>query len=235
LVTIASWPEAFPALAGRSLETMTACLDPERLDATLEPLLAQADVVTIGPGFGLDAAAGRVVEHVLLRHAGTIVADADALTHFRGRLPELAKSPGRLVLTPHPGEMARLLDTETAEVEADRFGALSKAVAASHAVVLLKGPHTLISAPGERVLVGPAGTPALATGGAGDVLAGVISGLACSAAPFVAAWAGVFVHAVAAEAWAQRHGDRGLLAREVADRVPRALAELAGRGAPLTD
>jgi NAD(P)H-hydrate epimerase len=92
---------------------------------------------------------------------------------------------------------------------------------------LLKGPHTLIGAAGEHVLIGPASTPALATGGAGDVLTGVIAGFACAVEPFVAAWAGAFVHGLAAAAWSSELGaDRGLLASEVADRIPRALAEL---------
>jgi NAD(P)H-hydrate epimerase len=236
LVTLAALPEVFPHLAGRVLEAMTACIDPERLEETLEPLLAQTGVVAIGPGFGLDEVSARVVERVVLRHTGTVVADADALTLFGGRLAALAERAGNLILTPHPGEMARLLGLETREVEADRYAALKRAVELGRAVVLLKGPHTLISAPGERVLVGPASTPALATGGAGDVLTGVIAGLACSVAPFVAAWAGVFVHGVAAERWARRtRADRGLLAREVADRIPRVFAELSAGTAPLTD
>jgi NAD(P)H-hydrate epimerase len=236
LVTVAAFPEVFPLLAARTLEAMTACIDPANLEATLEPLLAQTPVVAIGPGLGLDEAARRVVERVVLGYTGTVVADADALTLFAGRLPSLAERAGRLVLTPHPGEMARLLGIESHEVEADRFAALARAVEQSRAVVCLKGPHTLISAPDERVLVGPASTPALATGGAGDVLTGVVAGLACTVDPFAAAWAGVFVHGAAAETWARsRRADRGLLAREVADGIPRALADLSGRRTRLTD
>jgi NAD(P)H-hydrate epimerase len=172
----------------------------------------------------------------LLHHSGTVVADADALTHFGGRLGALSGSSGRLVLTPHTGEMARLLASDARSVEAERFASLTRAVAESGATVLLKGPHTLISAPGERLLIGPAGTPALATGGAGDVLSGVIAGLACTVEPFVAAWTGVFVHATAAELWSRESGaDRGLLASEVADRIPRALADLSAGSKPLTD
>lgn len=236
LVTLAALPEVFPVLASRVLEAMTACIDPAALDETLEPLLAQAAVVAIGPGFGLDEPSARVVERVVLGHRGTVVADADALTVFAGRLPELSRCAGKLVLTPHPGEMGRMLGVGAREVEADRYSALARAVEQSRAVVLLKGPHTLISGPGEPVLVGPASTPALATGGAGDVLTGVIAGLAGSVEPFAAAWAGVYVHAMAARSWARsRRADRGLLAREVADRIPRALAELSAGKPPLTD
>jgi len=236
LVTIASWPDLQPALSGGVLEAMTASLDPERLEHSLDPLLQTADVVAIGPGFGLDDAARRVVERVLLAHEGTIVADADALTHFSGRLPALRQARGRLVLTPHPGELGRLLSTDAKAVESDRFASLARAVDESGATVLLKGPHTLIGAPGERLLIGPASTPALATGGAGDVLCGVISGLACAVEPFVAAWTGVFLHGLAAAAWSNETGaDRGLLASEVADRIPKALAELSGGPGSLPD
>jgi NAD(P)H-hydrate epimerase len=235
LVTIASWPDAMPAIASRVLEAMTAELDPEQLSRTLDPLLEAADVVAIGPGFGLDEAARTVVERVLLRHAGTIVADADALTHFAGRLPALRES-SRLVLTPHPGELGRMLGSDAKAVEADRFTALARAVEESGATVLLKGPHTLIGTPDEAPRVGPASTPALATGGAGDVLCGVIAGLCCSVEPFVAAWAGVYVHGLSAAEWAAQYGaDRGLLASEVADRIPRVLAELSGGRGSLTD
>ena len=232
LVTIASWPEVIGALSSQVLESMTAALDPERIDATLEPLLDSADVVAIGPGLGLDDAAKRVVERVVLGFTGTVVADADALTHFAGRLERLAERAGRLIVTPHPGEMGRLLGSDARAVEADRFQALARGVAGSVGVVLLKGPHTLIGAPAELPRVGPPSTPALATGGAGDVLGGVIAGLACAVEPFTAAWCGAFLHGAAAAIWAREQGaDRGLLAHEVADRIPAALAEMSGPGA----
>jgi hydroxyethylthiazole kinase-like uncharacterized protein yjeF len=235
LVTIASWPDALPVIAGRVLEAMTAELDPAQLSRTLDPLLEAADVVAIGPGFGLDAGARNVVERVLLGHSGTIVADADALTHFAGRLSAL-RATSRLVLTPHPGELARLLGIDARAVEADRFAALTRAVEESGTTVLLKGPHTLIGTPGSAPRIGPASTPALATAGAGDVLCGVIAGLCCSVEPFVATWAGVYVHGLAAAGWALEHGaDRGLLASEVADRIPRVIAELSGVRGSLTD
>lgn len=237
LVTIASWPDVLGALSAQVLESMTAAIDPERLDATLEPLLAHADVVAIGPGLGLHDAARRLVERVVLGFSGTVVADADALTHFAGGLDRLSQRAGRLILTPHPGEMGRLLGSDARAVEADRFQALARAVGGSAAVVLLKGPHSLIGAPEELPRVGPESTPALATGGAGDVLGGVIAGLACAVDPHTAAWCGAFLHGAAAASWAREQGsDRGLLAHEVADRIPAALAEMSGRGpAELTE
>jgi NAD(P)H-hydrate epimerase len=209
---------------------MTARIDPGALATTLDPLLGRTDAVVIGPGLGLDDAARSVVDRVVLSHTGPVVVDADAITHFQGRPEALASAGGRRVLTPHPGELGRLIGVSASEVESDRFAALARAVDMTRSTVLLKGPHTLVGMPGLPPFIGRAGTSALATGGAGDVLAGVIGALVSSGleAP-TAAFVGAFVHARAAEIWAADSGaDRGLLAHEIADLLPRALADLAG-------
>jgi NAD(P)H-hydrate epimerase len=125
--------------------------------------------------------------------------------------------------------MARLLSATTEAVEADRFGAVARAVAASGAVVLLKGARTLVGAPGELTVANPSGTPALATAGSGDVLSGVLAALAVAVdGTFRAACTGAYVHGAAGERWASMHGqDRGMLAHEIADGVPAVLAGLA--------
>ena len=94
--------------------------------------------------------------------------------------------------------------------------------------MVLKGPHTLVAAPDGRVVVGSTGNPALATAGSGDVLAGICGALACGLPPFEAAYAAVYVHGAAGDAWKARHTDRGLLASEIADEVPGVLAKLQG-------
>lgn len=227
LATICTSPEAADAIDRRVLEEMTARIDPGAIETSLDSILANADSVVIGPGLGLDAAARRVVDHVVLGWDGPKVVDADALTAFAGRAAELAKARGKLILTPHPGELGRLLGTSAAEVERDRFGALARAVDLTSAVVLLKGARTLVGAPGELPLVNVAGTPALATAGAGDVLGGVIAAFAKHLPPRFAAVLGAFLHARSAERWVEATGaDRGLLAHEVADGVPGAIAEL---------
>ncbi len=236
LVSICTSPEAADSLDRRVLEEMTLRIDPARLEASLDEHLAGAAAVAIGPGIGLDERARRVVDHVVLGWDGVKVVDADALTHFAGRAAELAKAAGRLILTPHPGEMGRLLGTSAGEVEADRFGALARAVELTRAVVLLKGARTLVGAPDQPPIVNSSGTPALATAGAGDVLSGITLALACQLAPERAAWCAAWVHGKAAEDWAGESGaDRGLLAHEVADRVPGVLAGLASpaRALPL--
>jgi hydroxyethylthiazole kinase-like uncharacterized protein yjeF len=227
LVTVAALPEAADRLELRVTEAMTARLDPGALEASLDPLLAAADVVAIGPGIGLDEHARRVVEHVLLRSDRAIVADADALTHLAGRVEALAQAPGRIVLTPHAGELGRLLGTSAAEVEADRFTAVAALAERSGKVALLKGAFTLIARPGERIIVNPTGNSLLATGGSGDVLSGVIAALCVRSEPHLGARAGAFVHGLAAERLARERGvDRGVLASEIADAIPAALAAL---------
>jgi NAD(P)H-hydrate epimerase len=229
LVTIAARPEVASTLEQRVLEAMTARIDPEAVESSLGTLLEPTDVVAIGPGFGLDAFARRAVNRVVLEWPGTIVVDADAVSLFKGRVNELANAKGKLVLTPHPGELARLLGISSADVEADRFGALATAVERTRAVVLLKGSATLVGAPGQRIHVNSTGHPVLATGGSGDVLSGVIAALATGAEPLRAATAGAYVHGAAASIAAARRGvDRGIFAHEIADEVPRALAALSG-------
>jgi hydroxyethylthiazole kinase-like uncharacterized protein yjeF len=231
LVTIATHPDAASAVDGRVLEAMTLRIDPAEPERSLREHLEQASAVVVGPGLGFDAVASRLVAHLTTSFSGKVVVDADAISAFAGRAGELARSPGRLVLTPHPGEMARLLGVTTAEVEADRFGAVTRAVSVTRATVLLKGAPTLIGAPGEPISVCPTGHPVLATGGSGDVLSGCIGALLAAAEPFGAACAAAFVHGRAAAGLALRRGvDRGVLAHEIADEVPVAIAGLSSEG-----
>jgi len=229
LVTIAALPETAALLDGRVLEVMTARIDPARIEASLDELLERADSIAIGPGLGLDPLAHRIAEHVLLRVKKTIVVDADAISHFAGRAEALRGAPGQLVLTPHTGEMARLLAGSAEGVEADRFGTLARAVALTEQVVLLKGPHTLIGAPGERVAINVVGSAVLATGGSGDVLTGVLAAFGTLVDARRAAYAAAYVHGLAGERRAETGVDRGVLAHEIADEVPLALGSLRTR------
>jgi NAD(P)H-hydrate epimerase len=229
LVTLAAEPGTAAVLEQRVLEAMTARLDPAAPEASLAGLLERTDVVALGPGLGTDDYARRVVEEVALRFAGLIVADADAISCFAGRAEVLAKASGRLVLTPHPGELARLLGTSIAAIEADRFMAVTEAVERTGQTVLLKGAATLIAAKGARIAANSTGNPLLSTGGAGDVLSGVIAALLVGSEPYAAACAGAYVHGAAADRLRLERGvERGVLAHEVADAVPRAIADVLG-------
>jgi NAD(P)H-hydrate epimerase len=210
---------------------MTVRVDRAEPVSSLRQLLEQADAVVVGPGLGFDDVASRLVAHLASEYSGKVVLDADAISAFAGRAGELSRSPGRLVLTPHPGEMARLLGLTVAEVEGDRFVAVERAVTLTGATVLLKGAPTLIGAPGEPVAVCPTGHPVLATGGSGDVLSGCVGALLVASDPYRAACAAAFVHGRAGAGLALRRGvDRGVLAHEIADEVPVTIAGLSSEG-----
>ena len=160
-----------------------------------------------------------------------VVLDADALfllsqvDDWWTRVPE-----SQLILTPHPGEMARLLKLDDAkEVNGDRIGAALRAAEEWKQYVVLKGAETIIAAPDGKASIGPAGNPALATAGTGDVLAGVIGGLlAQGLEPFDAARLGVWLHAAAGLLVRDEVGEAGAVAGDLLPRLPRAIAELRG-------
>ena len=229
-MTVATWHDALPPLRAASIEVMTASLD-----ALEKPLIevaasfaAAKRAIVAGPGFGTDERAATAIRALLVGYDGNVVLDADALTLYATRASELAAARAKLILTPHAGEAARLLGSTADEVEADRFTAARTLAEKSRAVVVLKGAHTIIAAPDGHLVVCGAGNAALATAGSGDVLAGIIGANACNMQPFDAACVGVYLHAAAADAWSAttppRH--RGLLASEIADRLPDILASL---------
>jgi ADP-dependent NAD(P)H-hydrate dehydratase / NAD(P)H-hydrate epimerase len=228
LVTICTFAEAARSLDQRVVEVMTEALDPERPLAALEKALEGAAAVVVGPGLGLSAPARAVIDQIVLRWPGPKLVDADAVTAFAGRGQELRDAAGQCLLTPHPGELGRLLGVTAALVESDRFGALEQALALTGQAILLKGPHTLVGEPGSTPLVVSEGHPVLATGGAGDVLSGICGALLVGLPRLRAGALAALLHGHAARLWVAAHGgaERGLLARELADYVPQALARL---------
>jgi NAD(P)H-hydrate epimerase len=160
-----------------------------------------------------------------------MVIDADALTALAGR-PELCRAAGGArLLTPHPGEAARLLGIGIPEVQADRLAAARRLAAATGAVVALKGARTVIAAPDGRIALNPTGNPGLATGGTGDVLTGVAGGLlAQGVEPVAALGAAVYLHGLAGDVAAGARGVAGLLAGDVADALPEAIRRVRATG-----
>jgi NAD(P)H-hydrate epimerase len=227
LATICTWPDAAVAIEATALEVMTMRVDPHRIAESIDAALVGKHAVAIGPGFGVSEEARVAVLHVLDAWHGPLVVDADAVTVL-ARSPAALKASPRPVITPHPGELARLLGRPASDLEADRFHAARDAVDATGSVVVLKGAHTVVAAPDGRLAISPVACPLLATAGSGDVLAGVIAALACSLPAFEAACAGVLLHGFAGEAWARAHGgaDRGMLASEIADGVPELVASM---------
>ena len=179
-----------------------------------------ADVLAIGPGLGTSESTQEAVRTILQKITTPVVIDADALTALAGHTEILAAMQAQKVLTPHPGEMARLTGLEIAEIEADRITIAKKYAEQWQAIVVLKGAPTVIGCPNGTVYVNSTGNSSLATGGSGDVLTGIIAGLAAQEISLQeAAICGVYLHGLAAELTGI---DIGLAAGELAALLPQA-------------
>jgi len=212
LVTVASLPEHLVAVVGPCPELMFAALpDADPLD----DLLASADVVVLGPGLGRTSWSQRIYAAVLARRRAdqALLLDADALNLLAA--DPSAPRHDDWILTPHPGEAARLLGVSPAQVQADRRAALARLVETRGGRIVLKGAGTLIGARGMSPQICERGNPGMAIPGMGDVLSGTIAGMLgqCHDAELAVA-AAVFAHASAGDALA-RNGERGILATDV--------------------
>lgn len=226
LVTLASTPDvidrvlpAMPEVMGHALPSFTA-------DA-LEEALENKRALVVGPGLAREERTARELVEALARTNVFAVLDADALNALaadRMALARLSALSGDRILTPHPAELARLLRTTTEVIQRDRFAAAAEAARKFASTVILKGACSVIAKPDGTIAVNSSGTPAMAVGGTGDVLAGLAGALREAVA---AAW----VHGRAGELAAGGH-DRGLLATELADRLPSALHEITARVRP---
>jgi ADP-dependent NAD(P)H-hydrate dehydratase / NAD(P)H-hydrate epimerase len=234
LVTLAAAEGLNPVLETLTLEAMTAPL-PESapgvlgLDA-LEPLVDLARgtrCIAVGPGLGPAAQTGELVCGLVRRSPCPLVIDADGLNHLAGRLDVLTGLPVEVVITPHPGEMARLVGAAPAEVQSDRIGC-ARGLAASLGIhVVLKGARTIIAHPDGRIFVNPTGNSGMAAGGMGDVLTGAIAGLITQGVdPGRAARTAVYLHGAAADTLANAVGPRGFLAGELMHRLPAEIGRL---------
>jgi hydroxyethylthiazole kinase-like uncharacterized protein yjeF len=196
-------------------------------DRAIADALARCDAAVIGPGMLDEAAAGELALRLISPEAPAMVVDAAAMPALV-REPERANGcRGRLVLTPHAGEMAGLLRISKAQVEADPVGCARQLAASLQAVVALKGAVTFIVSPDGHAWRHDGGSPGLATSGSGDVLAGVIAGfLARGAAPAQAAVWGVAVHGLCGRSLSARIAPIGFLARELLDEIAPTIASL---------
>lgn len=210
LVSVATRGEHCASFLARRPELMVRGVESA---AALKPLLAKASVVVIGPGLG-QSEWSRQLFHAALDSKLPLVVDADGL-NLLGADPEALGGSRQWVLTPHPGEAARMLKVSIADVQADRFAAVSTLQSQFGGVAVLKGAGSLIaSAAGnsERIAVADAGNPGMASGGMGDILSGVLGGLLAQGLTLAdAAEAGVLLHAHAADLAASEGGERGLL------------------------
>lgn len=208
LVSVATRPEHVPVVCASRPELMCHQVEePQDLD----PLLARATVLVIGPGLGKTDWARALFEK-LLRHPLPKIIDADALN----LLSEKMIHRQDWILTPHPGEAGRLLDCTTQMIQQDRFLSIAKLQERYGGVIVLKGVGTLIKDDKDCPSLCPAGNPGMATGGMGDILSGIIGGLVAQRLSLkAAADAGVFIHAFAADKAAAQGGERGLLATDL--------------------
>jgi NAD(P)H-hydrate epimerase len=218
----------YPILAAKCTEVMATpvlevapgAVGHAAYDSVLRQL-ASAEAGVIGPGLGRDRSTWRLVIDLVHHVACPLVLDADALNALADAPRSKNKLGKNRVLTPHPGEMARLTGKTVDAIAADRAGVARKAAKEWGAVVVLKGARTIVAHPDGRSSEDPHEVPALATGGTGDVLSGVIGGLIAQGSdPYAAAVTGVYIHAAAGRRVSQRLGDSGLLASDLLLEIP---------------
>jgi len=208
-VIVGPVPEVSPGVAGHSA-----------LSAVIRGFTGAAAGV-IGPGIGRDASTRRLIEDLIPKINAPLVLDADALNLMSEHRSVLPKLSSAIVLTPHPAEFGRLANVETSAVQKDRRGIASRFAKTWNKVVVLKGAGTVIAAPDGRVSLNPVATPALASGGTGDVLAGIIGGLlAQKLPPFEAAVTGVHLHSLAGLELESSLGQAGVLASDLLLTLP---------------
>lgn len=212
---------ALPQTGDRALST-------EAVDPALA-LAEKASAVVVGCGLGRHPETCGFVHKFVRSIRKPLVVDADGLNCLSEDLSTLEGEHGDIILTPHPGEMARLLGTTGAEIQSNRMDAAREAASRFHCTVVLKGARTLIAEPSGRVYMNPTGNVGMATGGTGDVLAGTIGGLlAQGLSPVDAAACGTFVHGKAGDIAAEQLGVAGMIAGDVLNALPEALKELYG-------
>lgn len=225
LVTVASAVSAIPVIAGHAPEVMTEPLAETpngsiAADARLDALAAGKTVIAMGPGLGTDPAIAELVRGACARCEQPMVLDADALVGSPSGVP------GRLrVLTPHPGEMARLTGETTAGIQKDRLAAARAFASERKVTLVLKGQRTVIAFPDGRAWINPTGTPALGTGGSGDILTGLIAGFLAQfpKQPDEAVAAAVYLHGLAGQIGARALGEQTLIATDILRYLPEAL------------
>ncbi len=238
LVTAALPESILEAFEAASIETMSTPLPVsgagELAGEALAALVSVAegkDAVALGPGLGTSSGTCETIRSFCLGVGLPLVIDADGLTAFAGQLRRLGKRSAATVLTPHPGELGRLLAVETADILADRVGAVRKAAEQSGAIVVLKGHLSLIADPEGGVYVNPTGNPGMATGGSGDVLTGMIGALLAQRMDALsAAQLATYVHGMAGDEGAMEVGEVSLAAGDLLAFIPSSFVALSGRG-----
>jgi NAD(P)H-hydrate epimerase len=235
LVTIATPASCQRVIAAMAPEYMTEALsetadglDAEGVDRVLE---WARDVVAVGPGLGAAASTREFVRLLVDRATMPMVIDADGLNAFAGDPDRLAGREGRdVIITPHPGEMGRLVGMSTDEVQSSRLEVARNFAVTHHVYVVLKGHRTLIATPDEKIFINPTGNPGMATGGTGDVLTGMIAAwLAQLLDAEAACKLAVYLHGMAGDLAEADEGEVSMTASDVAGHLGDAMLELTAR------
>ena len=233
LVTVAVPESISSVMEMKTTESMTLAL-PETLAGGLgtdavrqvQDFSGRASVVLLGPGLGRQEETLESVRELVRTLERPLVLDADALYAVAGHNELLAAAGGLAVLTPHPGEMARLTGLSVKQIQTDRLGAARRAAAEWNSIVVLKGSRTVVAFPDGELYLNPTGNPGMATGGTGDVLAGMIAALiAQGLSSHDAAVLGVYLHGVAGDLAASGR-PVGMTALDLAEQVPAAIYSL---------
>ncbi len=239
LVTVAAPAGVQASLESRVMEVMTLPL-PETGDRTLSrhalpqlhAFMQSRSAIGMGPGLSTHAETAEVIRTLIAQCDRPSVIDADALNALVGQTGILRSCPIPPIVTPHPGEMARLLGAPTAEpVNRNRLGIAQDFARAHSSIVVLKGARTIIAHPDGPTAISPTGNPGMATAGMGDVLTGVIAGLlAQGLAPWEAAQSGVYLHGLAGDLAVEEYGHAGLMAGDLLRYLPRAMMHVLHAG-----
>jgi NAD(P)H-hydrate epimerase len=191
--------------------------------------LEKVDVAAVGPGLSTGDDAKEVVYSIIKGSKVPIVLDADGINLLAEDLSVLKELKTQMVITPHPGEMARLLGTTVKEVQEDRVN-IARSFSQKYGVItVLKGSRTVIASPEGAIYINTTGNSGMATGGSGDVLTGIIASfIGQGLKPLDAAIAGVYLHGVSGDNIAQRIGEHGLIAGDLIQEIPKVILEIGG-------
>ena len=230
LVTVATAASAQPVVASLLLEAMSEPVAETAARTvalaargTRRDLAGRRVAVVLGPGLGLDEETQALARALVVECPQPMVVDADALSALAGHLDHLRSAAGPRCLTPHPGEMARMLGASVADVQRDRIATVRRFATAHGVAVVLKGATSVMGLPDGTVLLNPTGNPGMASGGTGDVLSGVLGALLARGVEAGAALAaGVYLHGLAGDVAAERVGQESLVAGDVIDALPEA-------------
>jgi NAD(P)H-hydrate epimerase len=234
LVTLAAAKSLNPVLEPQITEAMT-CPLPETIDGILDEtafdmimsLLTGKRCMAIGPGVGTAPETKALMQRIVQDSPVPLVIDADGINCIADNTNVLKKAEAPIILTPHPGEMARLIGKSAGEVQEDRIGCARDFAVEYNCHLVLKGARTVIAHPDEQVFINPTGNPGMASGGMGDVLTGIIAGFISQGMPVEsAAQTGVYLHGFAADGLAEEIGSVWYLATDIMDTLPEWIAQI---------